>query len=390
MSVAGRSLCLAALCIAAAGCSRDESGQPAPATDDVTATTQSVAATAATAAATTDAGPDLDARVRQIASDWFGPAGIGGVVAVIGTPDGQVHVAAIGEAAPGVAATVDDVMRIGSITKTFTAAVILRLASRGLVDLDAPVAHYLPDLGVPTQVNVRRVLNHTSGITDPDANELIAAFAADPGHRYTPDELLALAHLPAGIDGDEFVYANANYHIAGLLIEQVSGRSFAEVLRDEVLDVAGLDHTYLVGFEDVPEPVVPGNADLDADGSEDSLAEIPYLAVDTYGWSAGAIATTPTDLVTFARALFDGTLLDHTAITELTDRTVTGEYTLGLVSIEQDAWGHNGGAPGYQAVFVHQPDRGVTAGLFTNCPSCAAGTPDTWQVITDLLTSVNA
>ena len=161
------------------------------------------------------------------------------------------------------------------------------------------------------------------------------------------------------------------------------------MLRDEILDVAGLEHTYLVGFEPVPEPIVPGNADLDGDGIEDSLADIPYLAVDTYGWTAGAIATTPTDLVTFARALFDGTLLDETAVAQLTDRSAAGEYALGLVSIEQGAWGHNGGAPGYQAVFVHQPDRGVTAALFTNCPTCAAGTPDTWQVMADLLTSAN-
>ncbi len=158
---------------------------------------------------------------------------------------------------------------------------------------------------------MRSLLSHTSGITDPDHGELIAAFAADSGHRYSPEELLALADLPASSDRAEFAYANANYHILGLLIERVTGRAFADVFRDEILEVSGLEHTYLVGFDPVPGPIVPGNADLDGDGAEDSLAEVPYLAVDTYGWSAGAIATTPTDLVRFARALFDGTLLDE-------------------------------------------------------------------------------
>ncbi len=73
----------------------------------------------------------------------------------------------------------------------------------------------------------------------------------------------------------------------------------------------------------------------------------------------------------------------------MTDGSGTGEYTLGLVAFGQGAWGHNGGAPGYEAVFVHQPDRGVTAALFTNCPTCAAGTPDTWEVVAELLTTAN-
>jgi D-alanyl-D-alanine carboxypeptidase len=162
------------------------------------------------------------------------------------------------------------------------------------------------------------------------------------------------------------------------------------VLRSEISNVVGLEHTYLLGSEPVPEPIVPGNTDLDGDGTEDSLEEIPYLAVDTYGWSAGAIATTPADLVAFVRSLFDGTLLDDSAIAQLTDRSHDGEHPLGLVQFEQAGWGHNGGAPGYHAVYVHQPDRGVTGALFTNCPECAAGTQDTWEVVADLLASVDA
>jgi CubicO group peptidase (beta-lactamase class C family) len=77
---------------------------------------------------TSGAGSDLDDTIRQIASGWYGTTGIGGVVAVVGTPDGTVHVAAVGPAAPGVPAARDDVMRTGSITKAFTATVAVRLA----------------------------------------------------------------------------------------------------------------------------------------------------------------------------------------------------------------------------------------------------------------------
>jgi D-alanyl-D-alanine carboxypeptidase len=130
---------------------------------------------------------------------------------------------------------------------------------------------------------------------------------------------------------------------------------------------------------------VPGSVDLDGDGDEDSLAAVPYLAVDMYSWSAGAIASTAADLVTFARAVFDGTLLDDAGLAELTDRSGGGAHPLGLVRVDLDAWGHNGGAPGYRAVLIHRPHQGVTAALFTNCPSCAARDPEMWQTGADLL-----
>ena len=102
MSVAGRSLCLAALLHRGGWLlERDESGQPAPATDDVTATTQASPRPRPRLQRRPTPDPTSTPRVRQIASDWFGPAGIGGVVAVIGTPDGQVHVATIGRGSAG-------------------------------------------------------------------------------------------------------------------------------------------------------------------------------------------------------------------------------------------------------------------------------------------------
>lgn len=328
---------------------------------------------------------DLDAVIRKVATDWYGGSGIGGVVAVVGTSDGNVRVVAVGQGSPGVAAASDDVMRTGSITKTFTAALSVRLARYGLIDLDAPVTDQLPDLGLAPEITVRRLLNHTSGITDPEPTELIARFQADPAHRFNAAELAALAVLPPRDPAGDFVYANANYHLVAMLIEHATGRDFADVLRSEILDVVGLDHTYLVGFEPVSEAVVPGNVDLDGDGTEDSLADIPYLAVDSYAWAAGAIATTPADLVAFLRALFDGTLLDDDGIAELTDRANDGQRPLGLIEIDIDTWGHNGGAPGYQTAYTHDAARGVTAALFTNCPTCAEGTPDLWEPVHDLL-----
>jgi D-alanyl-D-alanine carboxypeptidase len=387
MSSRGGAVCLAAA-LGFAGCSTGPDSSAAGETS--VSSTQTLASTVASTVATTAAAIDLDGTIRRIASDWYGTTDIGGAVAVVGTPDGAVHVAAVGHAAPGIPASRDDVMRTGSITKSFTAALAVRLARRGLIELDAPVTDVLPELALAPEVTVRTLLDHTSGITDPDANELVARFRADPAHRFSTEELIGFAQLPTTGPVGEFRYANANYHLVGALIERVTGRDFADVLRSEILDVAGLEHTYLVGSEPVPEPVVPGNADLDGDGTEDSLADVPYLAVDSYGWAAGAIATTPADLVAVARAVFDGTLLDDEGVAELTDRTHDGQRPLGLVQVDAATWAHNGGAPGYRAAYLHHADRGVTTALFTNCPSCAAGDPDLWEPIGELLDAATA
>jgi D-alanyl-D-alanine carboxypeptidase len=379
MKCRGGAACLVAgLCILGCSSSHRVDGSQSSATTAEPATFPTASRSATTIA-------DLDAAIGQIASAWYGNAETGGAVAVVGTPDGTSRAVAVGQAAPGVAAATDDVMRTGSITKTFTATVAVRLAHQGLIDLDAPVADQLPDLGLGPEITVRRLLNHTSGITDPDPNELVARFRADPAHHFSVAELSDFAQVPSPARVGEFVYANANYHLVGMLIEEVTGADFADVLRTEILAVAELDHTYLVGFEPVTDPVVPGNVDLDGDGTEDSLADVPYLAVDSYGWAAGAIATTPTDLVAFLRALFDGTLLDDDGVAELTDRVHDGQFPLGLINIDTDTWGHNGGAPGYQAAFIHDAARGVTAALFTNCPTCAAGNADLWEPAHTLL-----
>jgi D-alanyl-D-alanine carboxypeptidase len=351
----------------------------------------SSSATSAEDGAPSEAIPDhsqLTSEIRDLADTWYGTSDIGGVVAVVGLADDSVHSVAIGEGAPGQPADPSDVMRIGSITKTYISALVLRLADEGRLSLDDSVTTHLPDLGIADSITIRDLLGHTSGIADPDPELLISEFRADSGYRYGYDELIAFADIPDGIEVEPagFAYANAGYHVLGGVIERVTGTDIATVLRDEILDTADLAHTFLVGFEGVPDPIIPGNVDLDGDGTEESLVDVPYLAIDTYSWTAGAIVTTPDDLVSFARSLFDGTLLSEEAIAEMTSIGTGPDagYGLGIVDIGDGVWGHNGGAPGYQAIFAHDPDRGSTAAVFTNCPSCAT-TPDTWSLMEGLL-----
>jgi len=342
------------------------------------------ALTAACAAGSDE--PAVGADIREIVEVWYGPSETGGVVAAVGLPDGSIHTEVLGDAAPDQPARADDLMRAGSITKTFVAALALRLDEQGVLSLDDPVSVHLPELGIAEPVTVRHLLSHTSGIGDPAPELLIGEFQADSGRAYDYADLIAFADVPTDPTSStgSFAYANAGYHVLGGVIERAAGTDVASLLRSEILERAGLSDTYMVGFEELPRTVVPGNVDLEGDGEVDSLADIPYLAVDTYSWTAGAIATTPRDLVTFARSLFDGTLLSQESLDAMTATPPDGGYGLGLVDVG-GSWGHNGGAPGYHAVFAHDPGRGLTAALFTNCPACATGTANTWEIIDGLL-----
>ena len=334
--------------------------------------------------------PSLDVALQQTLDDWFGTGDIGGAVAAIGLADGTVHVATTGDAAPGEPAQPSDAMRIGSITKTFMAALTLRLDDLGVLDIDDPVAAHLPDLGIDDTVTIRDLLAHTSGIADPDPAEIIALFREDSGQRFEYHDLIAFADIPTNNDprSGEFAYANSGYHVLGGVIEAATGTDVATALRTHVLDPAGVTRTHLAGAEAVPTPIVPGNVDLDGDGHDDTLAGIPYLAVETNMWVAGALVSTADDIIRFARTLFAGTIISDHALAEMTN-TSTAEHGHGLGIFDlrapgQTVYGNSGGAPGFHANFAHHATQSTTAVVFTNCPSCVDN--DTWQLLVDLLT----
>jgi CubicO group peptidase (beta-lactamase class C family) len=148
-----------------------------------------------------------------------------------------------GSAGGGRPVTPETQFYIGSLTKSFTALAVMQLVERGRLDLDAPVQHYLPwfrvaDDAASAQITVRHLLNQTSGLSekgDPQWNAQFPALAAQA-------RALARAHLTAPI-GSTFQYYNQNYRLLGLLIEQVSGKSYGQYLHDQVLAPLAMLHT---------------------------------------------------------------------------------------------------------------------------------------------------
>lgn len=272
----------------------------------------------------------------------------------------------------------------GSVTKTFTATLVLQLVAEGRIGLDSPVAEYLPELGLDGRITVRMLLQHTSGLynytgdVEPDGTfemglpSMGREWVENRFHTYRPEELVRFALAkPARFEpGTDQSYANTNYTLALLLIEKITGHTYAEEAQRRILGPLGLSDTVVSATSpDLPGPHAHGYYRYEEAGEwkvVDVSRQNPSLLA-----GAGDLISTTKDLNTFFSALLGGELLPAALLDEM--RTPHGKFGLGLGLWVQEVDGgtivhHNGGAPGgYGALMIGTPDgsRTLTATLTT-------------------------
>ncbi|MFD7064302.1 serine hydrolase domain-containing protein [Streptomyces sp. NPDC059906] len=281
----------------------------------------------------------------------------------VGTSGGDWHGSAgVRDLASGRPAHPDARFRAGSITKVVTAATVLRLAAQDEIDLDAPVQGYLPDLftrDFEQPISVRHLLNHTSGIKPGDG--LGDDFAQLYAHRYetlTPQQVAASAIAKGPEDfvpGTRQQYLNINYTILGLLIEKVTGRSYASEAARLVLRPAGMHHTYFPGTD--PRIRGPHNRGYQAverpDGTTRLVDVTEWNQADR--WAAGDMISTTADLERLLKKLFRGKIVPRPELEEMftTPAGVPGAtLSAGLEYQEADGqafWCKSGARYGYSA-----------------------------------------
>ncbi|TDD75393.1 class A beta-lactamase-related serine hydrolase [Actinomadura darangshiensis] len=284
-------------------------------------------------------------RVRTSAGTWAGSAGVADLES--GRP-----------------ARADGYFRIGSITKTFVAVVLLQLADEGKLRLDEPVARYLPNLVPSGPVTVRDVLQHTSLYRD---------YMSDPGYStnrwrgderfrgYRPEQLLKVAFSkPAGYPPEtKWRYSNTNYVVAGLLIERLTGHRYGDEVRKRILRPLRLKQTSLPGNRPgLPRPHANEYAWLPGGRRVDATRMNPSL-----DWAAGEMISTTRDLDRFFDGLLGGRLLSARALAEMR-RTVPANaefrYGLGLQEYTLPCGvhvrGHSGQLIGYTTYALRSDD----------------------------------
>jgi CubicO group peptidase (beta-lactamase class C family) len=262
----------------------------------------------------------------------------------------------------------DTKFRIGSLTKQFTAMLILQLAAEGKLKLDGKLADYLPEYPKPAaeRITIHQVLSHQSGIPNYTTPEFMARRARDS---FTPLEMAAVFwNRPLDFDpGSKYAYSNSGYHVLGLVIEKLAGRPYEQALRERILDPLGMhdtgyDHTEAIlanrasGYTRTPE------------GMENAMwvnMTIPY--------SAGGMYSTAPDLRKWDAALYTEKLVPRRYLDLAFQKAASfpdgGGYGYGWMlgarvlpaskrrlPVEQ----HFGGIPGFTSMITRFPeDRGL-------------------------------
>ncbi|MFE3152857.1 MULTISPECIES: serine hydrolase domain-containing protein [unclassified Streptomyces] len=256
----------------------------------------------------------------------------------------------------------DSRFRIGSMTKMFTATTVLQLVGEHRVRLDAPVERYLPGVvrghgNDGRKITVRQLLQHTSGL--PDFLDYLKPqeVVANPLVRYDPRDLVALAlkHPRVFKPGTGWDYSNTNYLLAGLIIEKVTGNTYAEEVRERIIEPLHLDETDVPDVSTISGPHPRGYAQPGKDAPLLDITEVD----PSVGGAAGGMISSGTDLNRFLGALLRGDLLRPAELREMMKTRCTGSkggrrYGLGLESRPLPGgglyWGHGGDFLGYETM----------------------------------------
>lgn len=270
-------------------------------------------------------------------------------------------------------AEMDDLFRIASVTKPFVATLILQLVEAGEIDLDAPIADYLPDEIVSRVENadsatVRQMLQMTSGIADytgtdgfNDAVEdnLSYAWSAEETIEFIYDEP---ADFPAG---EDYEYSNSNYNLAQIIIEEVTGESLADVLDEQIFEPLGMAGCYLETPDVFGQDIVRG---YEVDFGE--WLDVTNIN-DGVGLGDGGIVCPAEDLAKFPAGLLNDLLEDESleAMFDTVEDGDGGEYGLGI-AYEDGEYGemisHDGATSGFQSTMVYLVDEDLTLVILTN------------------------
>jgi D-alanyl-D-alanine carboxypeptidase len=243
-----------------------------------------------------------------------------------------------------------DRFRVGSITKTFVAVVVLQLVGEHRLALGDTVERWLPGL-VPGggRITVRQLLAHTSGLADyADDPDFIRRTVAQPRRQWTPRELVgvALAEGPVARPGERFAYASTNYVLLGMVVERVTGTSLGRQLHRRIFAPLRLEDTTFAPELRNSGRYAHGYAPSEHDGIVGSLATARDRSTVTtsWAWAAGSIVSTASDLSRFFGALLQVRLLPPRLL-ELMRPAPGSRYGLGLAAFHTScgtAIGHTG------------------------------------------------
>lgn len=252
--------------------------------------------------------------------------------------------------------------RVGSVTKQFTAAAILLLAERGRLQLDDPLAKFVPSAPESWRpVTLRQLLGHTGGVP---------SFTSQPDYRTwkllpanPAQQMGRIAEKPLEFTpGESYNYSNTGYLLLGWIVEIASGQNYAAFLREHLFEKLGMNDTGI----DSNTALIPQRA-AGYSPAGGGLTNAGYIDMTVPG-GAGAMYSTTHDLLRWAEGLFGGKVLGAASLEQMTTPG-KGDYGLG-VSIRttrgRKIISHTGGIDGFNALLSYYPESRLTVVVLTN------------------------
>lgn len=274
----------------------------------------------------------------------------------------------LADVALGVPATPTTVFEVGSITKQFTAAAIMRLVERGLIDLEEPITTYLPDY--PTQghsPSVEQLLRHTSGIQDFIVMPEFWELAGDLDR--PRDELVDMFKKEPFVfaPGARWAYSNSNYTLLGLIIEAATGASYSDFLYDTFFAPLGLSSTRVCDS-------LPGAGRAQGYALDSGVVDAAPAENMAWALGDGAICSSVVDLATWQHALVTGQVVRPESYERMISRATlldgeTPPYGFGLSLLDLDGRAkvaHSGRMGGFSGALAYYPEDDVTVAILTN------------------------
>jgi CubicO group peptidase (beta-lactamase class C family) len=251
--------------------------------------------------------------------------------------------------------------RIGSITKMFTAALILQLVEKRKLKLPDTLDKFFPEIPNAKKITIEQILAHRSGIHDVvEDRDFQKAWRMKS---ITKDEMLAsIAKAAPDFDPDaKFSYSNSGFFLLGMIVEKLTGKTYEEALRKRITGKTGLKDTYA------------GTGDIDAGRNE----SFTYLYLRDWEqqpaihssilFGSGAIVSTPNDLVRFIQALFDGKIISKDSLRRM--KTMRDGYGLGMETFTYNGktfYGHTGGVDNFGAWLAFLPEEKLALAYTSN------------------------
>ncbi len=270
------------------------------------------------------------------------------------------------------AATARSVLQIGSITKQFTAAAILRLAERGALTLDDRIEKFVPEFDPRGRtITVRQLLSHTSGLARTWYPPTSPVNGTLPVTRQ--QTVKALNGQPfLFTTGTQWSYSNAGYTLLGYAIESITGMSYADFIRTELALPLGLLDTGVCGTSGLPIPEGYGQVNT---STGPTWVRMPALHMSVPG-AAGSICSTATDLARWSHLLARGHALLPASYATMTtparfanNTVVPNGYALGVVtqaSLGEPVVWHDGAIDGFEAILIYLSNQDITVAVITN------------------------